>query len=143
MIREEAYILTKEFIEKSGMKEGELMVVGCSTSEVIGSSIGKDSNPDVAKEIFEGIYEAACESRIYIAAQCCELVSVNITKRTANLQRWNFLIRLVNGIMKSFYHLLYIAILIRLCNSHEFIATHTGFYNRIWESFLQHIRKML
>lgn len=72
MIREEAYILTKEFIEKSGMKEGELMVVGCSTSEVIGSSIGKDSNPDVAKEIFEGIYEAACESRIYIAAQCCE-----------------------------------------------------------------------
>ena len=67
MIREEAYILTKEFIEKSGMQEGELMVVGCSTSEVIGSSIGKDSNPDVAKEIFEGIYEAACESRIYIA----------------------------------------------------------------------------
>lgn len=91
MIREEAYILTKEFIEKSEMQAGELLVIGCSTSEVAGSTIGKDSNPDIAKELFEGIYEAACESGIFIAAQCCEHLNraLIIEKEVALLRRYD------------------------------------------------------
>lgn len=72
MIREEAYGLTREFIEKSGMKSGQLLVVGCSTSEVHGSMIGKDSRPELAEELFAGIYAAVKESGIFLAAQCCE-----------------------------------------------------------------------
>lgn len=72
MIKDEAFNLTKEFIEKSGMKKGQLMVIGCSTSEVVGSVIGKNSNPDIADELFQGIYEAVNECGIYLAAQCCE-----------------------------------------------------------------------
>ena len=72
MIREDAYNLTKEFIEKSGMKKGQLLVVGCSTSEVHGSTIGKDSKPEIAEDLFQGIYQAVKEAGIYLAAQCCE-----------------------------------------------------------------------
>lgn len=72
MIKEEAFNLTKEFIEKSGMKKGQLLVIGCSTSEVVGSVIGKNSNPDIADELFQGIYEAVSECGISLAAQCCE-----------------------------------------------------------------------
>lgn len=72
MIREDAYNLTKEFIEKSGMKAGQLLVVGCSTSEVVGSVIGKNSSPETAEELFKGIYDAVNESGIFLAAQCCE-----------------------------------------------------------------------
>ena len=72
MIREEAYELTKEFIEKAQMKKGQLLVVGCSTSEVFGSSIGTDSKPEIADDLFQGIYLAVKEAGIYLAAQCCE-----------------------------------------------------------------------
>lgn len=72
MIRTDAYNLTKEFIEKSGMKAGQLLVIGCSTSEVHGSMIGKDSKPEIAEDLFQGIYDAVNESGIFLAAQCCE-----------------------------------------------------------------------
>lgn len=72
MIREDAYNLTREFIEKSGMKKGQLLVIGCSTSEVHGSVIGKDSKPELADELFQGIYDAVKEKGIFLAAQCCE-----------------------------------------------------------------------
>ena len=72
MIREEAYELTKEFIEKAQMKKGQLLVVGCSTSEVFGSRIGTDSKPEIADDLFQGIYQAVKEAGIYLAAQCCE-----------------------------------------------------------------------
>lgn len=72
MIREDAYDLTKEFIEKAKMEEGQLLVVGCSTSEVYGSVIGKDSKPEIALELYQGIQQAVDEKGIYLAAQCCE-----------------------------------------------------------------------
>jgi len=72
MIKQEAYALSKEFIEKSGMKRGQLLVVGCSTSEVVGSVIGKNSVPELAEELYAGIAQALEESGIYLAAQCCE-----------------------------------------------------------------------
>lgn len=72
MIKEDAYNLTKEFIEKSNMKKGQLLVIGCSTSEVHGKVIGKDSKPELADELYQGISAAASEAGIYLAAQCCE-----------------------------------------------------------------------
>ncbi|MDR0949607.1 MAG: TIGR01440 family protein [Lachnospiraceae bacterium] len=54
------------------LEEHSLFVVGCSSSEIQGEKIGTDSNPDVAKDVFEGIYEATQQAKIYLAAQCCE-----------------------------------------------------------------------
>lgn len=72
MIKDEAYNLAKEFIDKSGMRSGQLLVVGCSTSEVSGARIGKDSKPELGDELFLGIQKAAEEVGIFVAAQCCE-----------------------------------------------------------------------
>ena len=58
-LREQAYNATTEIIEVAGLKRGQLLVVGCSTSEILGSKIGTDSSPDTAKEVFDGIYTAA------------------------------------------------------------------------------------
>ena len=68
----QAFLAAKEIIELAGLKKGHILVVGCSTSEVLGSKIGTDSSPDTAKDIFEGIYKAANEKGVYVAAQCCE-----------------------------------------------------------------------
>ena len=72
MIKEDAYLLTKEFIDKANMKKGQLLVIGCSTSEVFGSTIGTDSKPEIADDLFQGIYQAVKEAGIFLAAQCCE-----------------------------------------------------------------------
>ena len=71
-ITNEAIEVTKEIIEKSKIKKSQILVVGCSTSEICGDTIGTNSNLDVAKAAFEGIYKVASEHGIYIAAQCCE-----------------------------------------------------------------------
>lgn len=61
-----------ELIEISGIKSDELLVVGCSSSEITGGTIGKASNIDAAKAVFNGIYPVLKEKNIFIAAQCCE-----------------------------------------------------------------------
>ena len=48
-IRKQAYEAASELIEKANLKAGSILVVGCSTSEVMGSRIGTDSNPEAAR----------------------------------------------------------------------------------------------
>ena len=64
--------LTEELIISAKLKKGDIVIVGCSTSEVIGDKIGTNSAIDVAEEIFNGIYNALAEKDIYLAVQCCE-----------------------------------------------------------------------
>ena len=64
--------LTAELCEKAKLKSGDIMVVGCSTSEICGSRIGTDSRPEVAKSVFSGIYDELNLRGIFLAAQCCE-----------------------------------------------------------------------
>lgn len=71
-IKNQAYAAAKEIIEKASLKSGNILVVGCSTSEVIGDKIGTNSSPETAEQIYIGISEAAKEYGIYVAAQCCE-----------------------------------------------------------------------
>ena len=71
-ITEQAHTAINELIEISNIKSGEILVVGCSSSEVAGGTIGKASSIDAAKAVFDGIYPILKEKGIYIAAQCCE-----------------------------------------------------------------------
>ena len=71
-IKLQAAKATEELIEISGIVGGELFVVGCSSSEMVGEHIGKGSSLDAAVAAFEGIYPLLCEKGIYLAAQCCE-----------------------------------------------------------------------
>ena len=61
-----------ELIEKAGLKGGELVIVGCSTSEVCGERIGSDGKVEVAKLIADGLLPVFSEKGIHLAAQCCE-----------------------------------------------------------------------
>ncbi len=72
LIGEEAYRAAKEALEAAKLSKGQLFVVGCSTSEVGGASIGSFSSPELAEVVFGGIYQATQEAGVYLAAQCCE-----------------------------------------------------------------------
>lgn len=71
-MKNECEIIIKELIEKTKLKKGDVLVVGCSTSEVVGDTIGTNSNIQVAEEIFDAIYSILKKNGIYLAVQCCE-----------------------------------------------------------------------
>lgn len=70
--RKQAYEAASELLTKAGLREGAILVVGCSTSEILGDRIGSHSDPEAAEAVFEGIREALREKGVYLAAQCCE-----------------------------------------------------------------------
>ena len=85
---EQIYQQTKaaleELVEKANVKPSQIVVVGCSTSEVLGAKIGTNSNPDTAGQIFAALADCAKEKGFYLAIQCCEhLNRAIITERAA------------------------------------------------------------
>lgn len=71
-IYEQAAEAARELCEKAGLHKGQIVVVGCSSSEAAGARIGTDSNLEIAQAIFRGIQEVLSERGVYLAAQCCE-----------------------------------------------------------------------
>lgn len=71
-LKEQAARLAAELIEAARLKPGNVLVVGCSTSEVLGHKIGSCSSEDTGRAIFEGICESAKKYQVFLAAQCCE-----------------------------------------------------------------------
>ena len=69
---EQATAVMKELGEKANLKAGDIVVVGCSTSEIIGSKIGTNSSPEVAGVVFKAIYEYAKKMGWHLVIQCCE-----------------------------------------------------------------------
>ncbi len=59
-------------LERSDMRRVRLLVVGCSTSEIAGGTIGKASVPELGTAVAKTAIEAAAENGAAIAFQCCE-----------------------------------------------------------------------
>lgn len=71
-LENQAYNSALEIIKTAVLKEKDILVIGCSTSEILGDKIGTNSSPEAAQKVFNGIYKAATENKVFIAAQCCE-----------------------------------------------------------------------
>ena len=67
-----ARVAALELLDKAGLRAGHIVVVGCSTSEIIGHHIGTSSNTEIGVAIFEALNEVFSKSGVYLAAQCCE-----------------------------------------------------------------------
>ncbi len=71
-IKEQAAAAVKELLAVSGLQAGDILVVGCSSSEVLGEKIGTGSSMDAAAAVMDGILPLLREAGVYLAAQCCE-----------------------------------------------------------------------
>ena len=95
-IKNQARAALSELIEIASLKAGQLLVIGCSSSEIIGQTIGKGSSLDAAKSAFEGIYPLLQERGIHLAVQCCEhLNRVLIMERQHAEKRGYEIVRVV------------------------------------------------
>ena len=90
-LKNEAEKTALEIIEKAKLKKGDILVIGCSTSEILGEKIGTYSSPDAAEAVFSAIYKVLSKKGIYIAAQCCEHLNraIIIEKEATNLDAVN------------------------------------------------------
>ena len=83
-IYEQSYAAISELYEIAKLKKGDIVVIGCSTSEVVGSTIGTNSSFETAGEIFKGLHDFTESKGIFLAIQCCEhLNRAIITERAA------------------------------------------------------------
>ena len=66
------------------LKTGDILVIGCSTSEVMGKLIGTGSSVEAAKAIMDAVLPKIKAHGLYLAVQCCEhLNRAIITERAA------------------------------------------------------------
>ena len=72
LITAQARTAAAELLDAAGLRPGDLFVVGCSSSEVLGGQIGHASSQEAAEAVFQGIYPLLQERGVYLAAQCCE-----------------------------------------------------------------------
>ena len=71
-VRQEAANAAAQLAEAAQLHKGQIVVIGCSTSEVVGKKVGSWSTPEIASAIFEGLNSVFGPMGVYIAAQCCE-----------------------------------------------------------------------
>ncbi|MCL2153950.1 MAG: TIGR01440 family protein [Oscillospiraceae bacterium] len=84
-IAEDARAAAIELLAKSKLVAGQIVIVGCSTSEVAGYNVGTNSNAEIGAILFDVLYEVFCKHGVYLAAQCCEhLNRAIITQRAAS-----------------------------------------------------------
>lgn len=86
-IKNSALIAVKELVDIAKLEKGDILVVGCSSSEMLGEKIGSHSSVEAAEAAFESIYTYLKEKGIYLATQCCEHLNraIIIEKEAAKL----------------------------------------------------------
>lgn len=89
-IEMQSRIAVTEICDASGIKKGQIFVVGCSSSEVMGDKIGTATNLDVAEAIYKGIAGVLKERGIYLAGQCCEHLNRALVIEEEALQVYDF-----------------------------------------------------
>ena len=68
----------EELLQAAHLETGDIFVVGCSSSEIMGGRIGKDSSMEAAAAVLAGVLPPLQEQGVYLAAQCCEHLNRSI-----------------------------------------------------------------
>lgn len=71
-IKQQIQKAVTELIEVSELRAGEILVVGCSSSEIMGETIGHGSTFEAAEAVLSAMLPILRGKGIYLAAQCCE-----------------------------------------------------------------------
>ena len=71
-VERESAQAARQLAEAAHLRRGQIVVIGCSTSEVVGHQVGSWSTPEVADAIFRGLNSVFAPMGVYMAAQCCE-----------------------------------------------------------------------
>ena len=88
--QQDAVRVVEEFLKQAKLKKGDLVVIGCSTSEIASHRIGSYSNADLGEAVFLAMQGAFAKEEISIATQCCEHLNraIIIEREAAEKYGW-------------------------------------------------------
>lgn len=89
-IKQQAANAVKELLTEANLKEGSVLVIGCSSSEIVGEKIGHGSSLEAAEAVYEAIAPILKEKGIYLAAQCCEHLNRAIILEAECAERYGY-----------------------------------------------------
>lgn len=86
-IAQDTEIILRELVEMKSIKKGQIIVIGTSTSEVLGQQIGTAGVEEVASQLFKGIEAVKKDYGFDTAFQCCEHLNRALVVERALIQR--------------------------------------------------------
>ena len=74
-IRKQVHMALLEVIDASGIGKDDILVLGGSTSEIVGGNIGKDSSLEVGEAVIDEFLKILNDKKIHFAVQGCEHIN--------------------------------------------------------------------
>lgn len=89
-VERDAQLLVHELLECAALRAGDIFVVGCSSSEIVGGCIGKASSIEAAEAVYRGIAPSLKEKGVFLAVQCCEHLNRALIVERACAERYGY-----------------------------------------------------
>ena len=89
-IARDAEVAVRELIDTAHLTAGQLLVIGCSSSEMVGERIGKNSSMEAALALRDAIMPILAEKGILLAVQCCEHLNRCLIMERATAERYGY-----------------------------------------------------
>ncbi|WP_231378664.1 MULTISPECIES: TIGR01440 family protein [Virgibacillus] len=81
-------ILQSEWDRSGHLHDGELFVLGCSTSEISGNRIGTLGSEEIAAVIFEQLLKLREQTGVHLVFQCCEHLNRALVVERETMNRY-------------------------------------------------------
>ena len=88
-LQNELEIIVQEWEESGILNKDDLLVIGCSTSEVAGEKIGTAGSEAIAEEIFKALQTLREKTCVQLAFQCCEHLNRALVVEKETMQAFN------------------------------------------------------
>jgi uncharacterized protein (TIGR01440 family) len=80
---------TEELLAVAGVRTGQILIVGCSTSEVLGQLIGSAGSNEVATAIMVALKDVCDRYSVDLAIQCCEHLNRALVVERRVMERYH------------------------------------------------------
>jgi len=87
-IRQDAANAAKQLAEAARLRKGQIVVVGCSSSEIVGKMIGTGSSEEAARAVMEALLPAVKARGLFLAVQCCEHLNRSLVVERECMERY-------------------------------------------------------
>lgn len=89
-VKSDARRVVAEFLEQAKLRCGNLVVIGCSTSEIAEHQIGSCSSAELGEAVFVTMYEELKKAGLSVATQCCEHLNRALIMTEADAERFGY-----------------------------------------------------
>ncbi|EOT72988.1 hypothetical protein I589_03259 [Enterococcus phoeniculicola ATCC BAA-412] len=89
-MQKELTVIVNDVLKAAKLKKGNVFVLGCTTSEIVGGQIGKNSSQEVGQWVIETMKSILDSLGIYLGVQGCEHINraLVVERELAEAKGW-------------------------------------------------------